>query len=230
MSVTVLLLHAFPVGPEMWEPQLEALSGYETKAPSLYGRGESIDGWAEQLLSEIEGDLVVVGASMGGYCGLAIVRRAPERVKGLVLAGSHASADAPESRNWREQAVGLIMQEGPEAIWEEMRPAALSPDADPALVEKARAIVARQPADGLVQAMVAIGARPDSHDLVRSLACPLLAVVGELDEGVAAESRQLVAEAPEAELVVIPGAAHLVSFERPEAFDPVLLRFLERLR
>ena len=76
MGTTVLLLlHAFPVGPEMWEPQLDALSGFEVRTPRLAGRGESIDGWAEQLLAETKGDLVVAGASMGGYCALAAAKR-----------------------------------------------------------------------------------------------------------------------------------------------------------
>ena len=36
----VLLLHAFPFDERMWE-------GYEGVAPRLYGRGESIDRWAQ---------------------------------------------------------------------------------------------------------------------------------------------------------------------------------------
>jgi len=63
---------------------------------------------------------------------------------------------------------------------------------------------------------------------VRSLACPFLAVAGELDEDVVAEAKELVELAADGELVVVPGASHLVSFERPDAFNPVLLRFLER--
>ena len=97
MGTTVLLLHAFPVGPEMWEPQLEALAGYEVRTPSLVGRGESVDGWAKQLLAETDGDLVAIGASMGGYCALAMAKRAPERLRGLALVGSHAAADPPSA-------------------------------------------------------------------------------------------------------------------------------------
>ena len=74
---TIVLLHAFPVGPAMWEPQIAALSGHELAIPRLYGRGTSIDGWARQLLRELDVELVPVGASMGGYCALALARRAP---------------------------------------------------------------------------------------------------------------------------------------------------------
>lgn len=228
MDATVLLLHAFPVGPEMWEPQLDALAGYQVKAPSLLGRGESIDGWAEQLLAETEGDLVALGASMGGYCALAVAGKAPERMRGLLLAGSKASADPPERRAWRDQSIKLVRERGALALWAQMRDYAIGAGADPALVERLDAIVASEDVEDVVQELVAMIDRSDTTDVVRSLSCPFLAVAGELDEGVVAESRQLVELAADGELVVVPGASHLVSLERPEAFNPVLLRFLER--
>jgi pimeloyl-ACP methyl ester carboxylesterase len=228
MSATILLLHAFPVGPEMWEPQLEALGAYSLKTPRLLGRGDSIYGWAGQLLAETEGDLIVVGASMGGYCALAVAGRAPERMRGLVLAGSRASADAPEARERRDQSIALVREQGPLALWETMRGYAIGANAEPALIEKTNEEVARQSREDVVQALLAMAGRPDTTEVVRTLRCPFLTVAGELDEGVVAESRELAALAPDGELVVVPGASHLVSLERPEAFNPVLLGFLER--
>jgi pimeloyl-ACP methyl ester carboxylesterase len=228
MDATVLLLHAFPVGPEMWEPQLEALARCEVKIPTLLGRGESIDGWAEQLLAETEGDLVIVGASMGGYCALAVAGRAPERMRGLVLAGSKASADSPEGRVWRDQSIALVREQGTLALWETMRGYVIGENADPALAKRIDEIVASQNAEGVVQELVAMKGRADTTDVVRSLACPFLAVAGELDEVVVAESKELVELAADGELVIVPGASHLVSFERPDVFNPVLLGFLER--
>src|SRR5262249_57073066 len=75
-------------------------------APHLYGRGASIDDWAAQLLREIDGELVTVGASMGGYCALALARRAPERVMGMALVGSRADADSFERRRARQEIIG----------------------------------------------------------------------------------------------------------------------------
>ena len=87
--VTILLLHGWPVSERIWVSQVSALrdAGFDVHAPHLYGRGPSIDDWAAQLLREIDGPLVPVGASMGGYCALALARRAPERIVGMVLVG-----------------------------------------------------------------------------------------------------------------------------------------------
>src|SRR2546423_2255946 len=83
----------------MWAPQRVAFP--DALAPSLYGRGSTMEGWARSILDEVEGDFAVVGASMGGYCALAVVRRAPERVRGLVLVGARVEADSPERREGR---------------------------------------------------------------------------------------------------------------------------------
>ena len=68
----VVLLHAFPLGPEMWAPQRDALEGHEVLVPNLYELdGSSIDGWAEQIWDGFDDDFAAVGLSMGGYVALA---------------------------------------------------------------------------------------------------------------------------------------------------------------
>ena len=113
----VLLLHAFPLDKQMWEPQRAALAGHEVIAPRLYGRGQTMDEWADSIAGETEGDLAVVGASMGGYCALALARHAPERVRGLLRLGARPDADSDERRAGREDTITLIHNEGVEGLW-----------------------------------------------------------------------------------------------------------------
>jgi len=105
--MNVLLLHGWPVSERVWVSQISALrnAGVNAHAPHLYGRGPSIDDWAAQLLRDIDGPLVAVGASMGGYCALALARRAPERVIGMVLVASRADADSFERRKSRLERI-----------------------------------------------------------------------------------------------------------------------------
>ncbi len=65
-------------------------------------------------------------------------------------------------------------------------------------------------------------------DLSR-LALPALVVVGERDSPSLEPSRQLAALLPDSELVVVPGAGHVVNLARPEAFNEALLGFAGRL-
>ena len=55
----------------MWGPQRTALSKEDVTSPRLYGRGPTMNAWADSIASDTEGEFAVVGASMGGYCALA---------------------------------------------------------------------------------------------------------------------------------------------------------------
>lgn len=217
----LVLLHAYPLDERMWEPQRDALRGHELVTPRLYGRGRTMDDWAWSLLAEIPGELVVVGASMGGYCALALKRQAPERVAGLVLAGSRADADSPERRAGRADTIDLIRREGAAGLWEAMRPKLLPEDADPELVERARAIALEQDPEELLAALEAIRDRPDSS---AELEGRTLAILGDNDPFVAPE------EIPAAVVHVLPGAGHLVNMTRATEFNERLEGWLERWR
>lgn len=213
----VVLLHAFPLDPRMWGPQLEALSGYDVVAPRLYGLGSSIDEWARAVLAQAPGALVAVGASMGGYCALAMARREPARVRGLVLAGSRADADSPARRRERDQTIDALREHGVERWYEE--------SGNPAPREVALA----QPADDLVNATQVLRDRPDASDVVAAFRGPFLLAVGDQDPLLSVdEATRFVSLAPNGRLEVFQGAGHLLTLEQPERFNEVLLRFLRR--
>jgi pimeloyl-ACP methyl ester carboxylesterase len=146
-------------------------------------------------------------------------RRAPERIAGLVLAGSRADPDSPERRAGRADTIELIRREGVPALWESMRPKLLAKDADEALVSRARTVALEQDVDDLVAAVEAIRDRADNSALLEGRT---LAVLGGDDPFVSAE------EVPAAEVHVLPGAGHLVSMERATEFNELLEGRLER--
>ena len=224
--MNVVLLHAFPLDERMWHPQRDALDGFDVIAPRLYGRGPSMDEWASALLRELDGDLVAVGASMGGYCALALARQAPGRIRGVVLAGSRPDPDTDERRAARAETIELIRREGAEGLWRSMRPRLFPPEAPAEVVDRARAVVRDQNPDELVDAVEAIRDRPDSTAVARELGDALLVAVGSRDPFVSVEeARTFAAEAP---VAVFEGAGHLPSLERPEQFNHVLRDFLAR--
>ena len=211
----VLLLHAFPLDKQMWEPQRAARAGHEVIAPRLYGRGRTMDDWADSIAGETKGELAVVGASMGGYCALALARRAPERVRGLLLVGARPDADTEERRAGRADTIELIRNEGLEALWRMMLPKLFHDQsvADEQLVYR--------DADALVTALEAVRDRQDSTDVVRSFSGPVQFVVGEFDPYVSA------AEVSEFDVRELRGAGHLVNLERPDEFNEILREFVD---
>jgi pimeloyl-ACP methyl ester carboxylesterase len=208
--VRILLLHAFPLDPGMWDAQQAVLQGHDVTAPLIYGRGNSMDAWASSILAEVKGSFVAVGASMGGGCALAMARQEPNRVVAIVLAGAHAGPDAPERRPQREEAIGKIRAEGAASVWEGAGP---SPSADE-----------------LIAVVEALRDRPDDRAVVASLDVPLLVVAGDSDPMISPDAARAVAgSAPDGSFELVEGAGHLVSADQPEEFNRVLSRFLERL-
>jgi pimeloyl-ACP methyl ester carboxylesterase len=224
----IALLHALPFDERMWEPHLGALADHEVHAPKLYDLGSSTDEWALSVLQQVPGQLVAVGASMGGYCGAAIARLAPERLLGLVLTGSRADADPPERRPMREQWIEIARERGGEGMWEEVARNFFPEDADAAVVERAHAIAADQEPDGLVRAVEAIRDRPDSTEAVVG-GPPLLVVAGERDPLIPPEVGQALAAAAGGRVEVFAGCGHMPSMERPDEFIRALSTFLASL-
>lgn len=72
----------------------------------------------------------------------------------------------------------------------------------------------------------AIGYQSDDLELFASLSMPLLVIVGEQDESFIAPSEAMHATAPDARLVVIPGAGHSPQFENPAAWYAALSEFV----
>ena len=207
---TILLLHGWPVSERVWVSQVSALrdAGFDVHAPHLYGRGPSIDDWAAQLLRELDGPLVPIGASMGGYCALALARRAPERVVGMALVASRADADSFERRKFRQEQIADLRAGE--------RPPLADQDAD---------------LDRLAVAQEAMRDRLDLTGVVASFGGPLLVCVGDRDEIVSVdEARELADRALDGKLEVFPGAGHFVAVDQPERFNEVLLEFVSQWR
>jgi len=199
--VTVVWLHGWPLDERMWERQVSRFGGLAVR---LYGRGSSIDGWAEQILSEVEGELVLVGHSMGGYTALAVAGRAPVRVRALVLAGARAGPDTPERRAFRGELIAGLRSAGP-------------PD------NAAKGVTVEE----LVATQEAIRDRHDASDVVRAFAGPLVVGAGSEDELFTPdEARELAASAQDGRAVVFEGAGHFMSLDRPDEFDAVVAEML----
>ena len=242
----ILFLHAFPLDASQWDQQVAALSGdFRCLRPDMWGCGESpeltdphlatLDAYADAVLGCLEAEgvdrAVVVGASMGGYTALALLRRAPQRVRALVLTGSRASADTPEQRENRIRMAELALRDGPETAVPMVK-RLLGPSArgDPHIADPVAGRIRRCRPAGIAACQAAMASRPDSTALLASVGMPALVIHGEQDGIVSLdEARAMAAALPRGALTVLPGVGHLANLEDPPAFSDALLGFLDRI-
>ncbi|MEA2499358.1 MAG: hypothetical protein QOH26_1763, partial [Actinomycetota bacterium] len=191
------------------------------------------DAYADELIGLLDEmdleDAVVVGLSMGGYVAFSFLRRARNRVRGLVFADTRAEADPPEGVAKRTGQQEQVEKEGTAGLISALPNALLGEttrERRPDVVERARTLMDNPPA-GFIGALEAMKKRVDSTNELASIDVPTLVIVGEEDAVTPPDaSRKIHEHVGGSQLVVIPEAGHLSNLERPEAFNGALRDFL----
>jgi pimeloyl-ACP methyl ester carboxylesterase len=247
---TLVLLHAFPLHADQWLPQLARvppdwrvvapdLAGFHGRDPACAGPPDAvtIDGYARDVFEFMTHlDIrraAIAGLSMGGYIALAMLRLAADRVAGLALADTKATADTDDARAGRDRLIALALSEGAAAVADAMLPRLLGSTTrreQPDLSDAVHRLIAANTADGIVAASRAMKVRPDSTAALQSAACPVTIICGDEDEPTpVADARAMQRVAPHARLVIIPRAGHLSNLENPLPFNAALAAFTRDL-
>jgi pimeloyl-ACP methyl ester carboxylesterase len=203
---------------------------------SGYGR------FVEALLGELGvGSAAVVGNSMGGFIGIELAIRFPERVERLVLV-SAAGLSIEYLRNERALAVlgALGNRLAAYSGWVASRSDALA--RRPVARRAIFGIVAHRPdrlpgplvaeqvrgsgKPGFIPALDALTDYP-IRDRLGEIACPTLIVWGAEDKLVPArDADEFARRIPNSRKVVWPQTGHVAMLERPEAFNALVQAFL----
>lgn len=232
----LVLLHAFPMVPEMWQDQLDGLgSHWHVVAPAVPGLA-SMDAMADSVAALIGdlglGPVVLGGLSLGGYVTFALLRRHRAAVRAVVLADTRAGADTPEVRDRRTaQQADVGAANSTKAVVDAMvdaLPGATTKGGRPDLMARLRALMEQASPDWVIGALEAMKGRPDSTPDLAGLDLPAVVLVGEEDRTSPPDvARDMAARLPDARLAAIPGAGHLSNLENPSRFNAELAAFLE---
>ena len=96
---SIVFVHGALMGRAVWRPQLDALSdrfrcvsvelpGHGTQRNVPFELDDAADGVIRAIDRAAGGRTVLVGLSLGGYVAMTVASRHPEKVRGLVIAGS----------------------------------------------------------------------------------------------------------------------------------------------
>ncbi len=176
-------------------------------------------------------DVVVIGQSMGGWTALGLALARPDLVRGVVLADT----------------IGGIFDDEIERHYDTVAARARSLSAAPPPLGRHPAISPRfsdeHPGEAYLYQLLASFGAPRPSDVadglrrerfadtsLKTLGAPVLFVVGEDDPIFPPDIvKRAAARVPGAEIEVVSNAAHSPYFERPDAWNTVVARFVARI-
>ncbi|HEY0372107.1 MAG TPA: alpha/beta fold hydrolase [Thermoanaerobaculia bacterium] len=222
----ILWIHGFPFTSAIFAKQL-AIPGVEHVMPDLPAR-DSVDDFAKFAVEQLDArgieKATFAGLSMGGYVCLAAMRLFPERVSGLILIDTRATADTEEGRKGRYAMLEQAQREGTEPIVEAMLPKMLTASAPEDMREYVREVMRSAPREFVIGALKAMATRPDSSALLPTITVPTLVIAGEEDPIMPMKDAEAMAAAiPNARLVKIAGAAHIPNVEKADEVNTAVL-------
>lgn len=239
----VLLLHGLGADGAMWSLQLEVLAsaGFRPLAPDLPGFGDSSydgRGWdfrrvAGQLRDWLEalrtGPVHLVGLSLGGVIAQQFALDYPHLVRKLVLVSTFSALRPTNASQWLYflQRLFLVHVVGLEQQARLVARRVFPAPEQEALREMAAARIARADPRAYRAAMRALG-MVNLHRRLHEIRAPTLVVTGEKDSTVSPEQQRTLAEGiAGAQQVLIAGGGHALAIDQAEAFNSVLLAFLQ---
>jgi 3-oxoadipate enol-lactonase len=233
----IVWIHGFPLSSAMFEPQTR-IAGYRHIRPDLPGFGDTapregeatMAGYARNVLEAMDAlrieTAVVAGFSMGGYVAMQLLREAPQRVAALLLLDTRETADSEEGRAGRLKTAAEVEAGGTGVVIESMLPKMVARES---LRPEVRRIMETASAQGVVGALRAMAARPDSAATLQATPVPTLIVVGDRDAITPpTDAERMKAMMQHAELAPIAHAAHMANYEAAEQVNHITAAFLER--
>jgi len=198
-------------------------------APMGYGSADTLEQMAACALENAPARISVLGHSMGARVALEIVRQAPERVERLALVSTGVHAPKPGEAAARHALLDLGRAQGADALVDRWLPPMVAPTrrSDDALIDPLRTMCVQAGVDIFAAQINALLTRPPVEDVLASIECPTLVMVGSEDEwSPPAQHRDIAAAIPGAELKVIAGSGHMLPAEAPEAFIDAVRHWL----
>lgn len=224
-AVNLVLLHPLPLDGSVWPAELNELAD-RVLAPTLYQYGDHLQDWAHGVLDETaRGPLVVVGNSVGASCAIEIARMVPDRVRLLVLVGAKAG-HRPEPQ-LRDEAVEVLRHEGMAGAWPRYWAPLFAPDANRAVVQRARLVAEAQETADVIRGIRAFHGRADRDGFLASYSGRIVVVSGVHDRPTRA--RKMAAGLRDGSFVTVPGAGHYVPLEQPGALTGVVRGAVNKL-
>lgn len=227
----IVFIPGFMQPGDAWAPVAERL-GERYRCVLLDHREHTYEGRLREIAGAGEG-AVLCGYSLGGRMALRAALADPRRYAGLITVGATAGIEAPGQRTMRAEADAKLASwietqpiEQVVALWERQP---LFADQSELLVEAQRpGRLAQDPrALALLLRTAGQGALEPVWQQLYSLALPLMAVAGAIDQRYAEAATRMAAAVPAGRVEIVETAGHAPHLQQPDAVARLLADFLD---
>ncbi|MFO7576493.1 MAG: alpha/beta hydrolase [Pelovirga sp.] len=238
---TVVLLHDFPLTPELWDQQAQALqdAGFRVILPDLstLQTAGSIPHYARRVIALLNrlglGRVAVCGMGMGGAILFDLLERHAQRIAGACFIATRPVPDDIQERARRAELVKSLLKEDAAAVREELLRMLLSGREKPLperLQRAVRKMVCSYDRNVLINGLNAMAQRKDYTPLLDQLQLPTLVLGGEHDDISHPQHVTIMAAAlPCCRGAQKLDAGHLVPLERPQEVNALLVDFFRSI-
>jgi pimeloyl-ACP methyl ester carboxylesterase len=231
----IVFVHGAMMGRSVWRPQIDALAdrfrcisvdlpAHGSQRKRAFSMDEATAGVIAAIDQAAGGRAVLVGLSLGGYVAMTVAGRHPERVRGLVIAGSTREPEGLSRLAFLVYGWGLR----------------LAPE--PAVRAVALAWFRRRYGPVMGTAITAGGhfakggsqavrhlARGRFRDRLLAYGGQILVINGTMDLVFRIGAKRFLTGVPGVTNRMIPRAGHLSNVDRPEAFTALVEEFIGTL-
>jgi pimeloyl-ACP methyl ester carboxylesterase len=230
----VLLIHGWSCDANYWRAQLDPLKAkYTTITVNLAGHGASAKNRTDWSMANFGEDVaavvrqagpqrvVLVGHSMGALVALEAARRLGDKVVGIIAVDSLKTIGQPpisaaeiqmRVKSFRTDFIGHTR--------EFVTTSFFTPDADPAFVRKVAEDMSLAPPEVAIGSMESL-LKMDLAPVVAEIRVPVVAI--QSDRTPTDEAR-IQKTLPSFRAVTLENTGHFLMMEKPEQFNPVLMR------
>ena len=214
----------------LFDAQIAALAPANEIEVADHTTADTMTDVAQAILAQAPEAFTLIGLSMGGYISFEILRQAPERVRRVALLDTQARADTDDIIAHRRRLLDVADRDGAVAVQRELLPRLIRQDriGEQPLTSEILTMAEEVGEAGFRNQTHAIMGRPDSRDMLGTIACPTLIIVGDQDILTPPDrSREMADRIEGAELRIIRDCGHLSTMEAPDAVNRILMDWLQ---
>ncbi|RZS94606.1 alpha/beta fold hydrolase [Cecembia calidifontis] len=244
---TIVFSHGLLWSHKMFESQIDFFKKkYTVMAYDHRGQGQSevtegpydmdmLTQDALELIDQIAGKPVhFVGLSMGGFVGMRLAARYPDKIKSLILLETSANPEPVENLPKYKFLNGIVKWFGviPKVAKEVMKIMfAQSWLENPKNKEAYKKWIKELQSNkrSITRSVEAVIYRKGVEEEIRNIQCPTMVVVGDEDVATKPEKAKFIQMSiPNAVLHMVPGAGHSSCIEKPDEINKLISEWLEQ--